>query len=188
MRLRDLPRTIEPRELLYPSNLLTIGRLLLVPPTLALLRRPERRRAALALLAVAMLTDAVDGPIARARGEVSRLGELLDPVADKLLIDGAAIILSRTRGFPWWVTGLLLFRDLGILASAVLLIRRRAHVTTAASTGKLTTALLTVAALLYIADGPRWGKPALYLALIPFGLSFVQYGRRAVRMLRRRQG
>jgi CDP-diacylglycerol--glycerol-3-phosphate 3-phosphatidyltransferase len=184
MRLRDL---FEPRELLYPSNLLTLIRLLLVPPTLAQMRRPERRRAALACLAIAMLTDAVDGPLARSRGEVSRLGELLDPIADKLLIDGSAIILSQTRGFPWWVTGLLLFRDLGILAAAMVVIRRRGQVTTAASTGKLTTVLLTVAALLYLADGPRSGRPALYLALVPFGLSFVQYGRRFIRaMLRRR--
>lgn len=185
MRLRDLPDTIEPRELLYPSNILTLARLLLVAPTLMFLRRPERRREALACLALAMLTDAVDGPIARSRGEVSRLGELLDPIADKLLLDGAAIILSQTRGFPWWVTGLLLFRDLGILASAVLLIRRRGHITTAASAGKLTTALLALAALLYLADGPRSGRPALYVALVPFSLSFLQYGRRALEMLRR---
>jgi len=57
MRLRDLPDTIEPRELLYPSNLLTVIRLLLVAPTLATLRRPERRRAALLYIAAAMLTD-----------------------------------------------------------------------------------------------------------------------------------
>lgn len=185
MRLRDLPDTIEPRELLYPSNLLTMGRLLLVVPTLMLLRRPERRREALACLALAMFTDAVDGPIARSRGEVSRLGELLDPIADKLLIDGSAIILSQTRGFPWWVTGLLLFRDLGILASAILLIKRRGQITTAASAGKLSTALFTLAALLYLADGPRSGRFALYAAMVPFSLSFFQYGRRAVEMLRK---
>ncbi|GAB4433123.1 MAG: CDP-alcohol phosphatidyltransferase family protein [Chloroflexi bacterium OHK40] len=186
MRLRDLPATIEPRELLYPSNLLTLSRLLLVAPTLAYLRRPERRRAALLCLALAMLTDAVDGPIARARGEESRLGKLLDPIADKLLIDGAAVILSQTRGFPWWATGLLLFRDAGIIAAAVLLLRRRAQISSAELTGKATTALLTLAALLYVADGPRSGKPALYAALVPFALSFVQYGRRFLRAIRDR--
>ncbi|NTU78549.1 MAG: CDP-alcohol phosphatidyltransferase family protein [Chloroflexales bacterium] len=183
MRLRDL---VEPRELLYPSNLLTMSRLLLVPLTLAQLRRPERRRAALVCLALVMFTDAIDGPIARARGEVSRLGKLLDPIADKLLIDGSAIILSQTRGFPWWATGLILFRDIGILAAAVVVLARRDQITPAASAGKLTTALLTAAALLFIADGPRTGKPALYLAMVPFGLSFVQYGRHFVRAMSRR--
>lgn len=184
MRLRDLHTLIEPREFLYPSNLLTIARLLLVAPTLNLLRQPARRRAALVCLGVALFTDAVDGPIARARGEVSRLGELLDPVADKLLIDGSAIILSQTRQFPWWVTGLLLFRDAGILVAAAVLIHRRARISTADRIGKLTTVLLSLAALLYLADGPRSGRPALFLALVPFGFSFLQYGRRFVRAMR----
>lgn len=184
MRLRDLPEMIEPREFLYPSNILTIGRLLLVAPTLAFLRRPERRREALLCLALAMLTDAVDGPIARSRGEVSRLGELLDPVADKLLLDSAALILTRTRGFPWWVTALLIFRDLGILLAGLVVLGRRAHVTTAQSAGKLTTVLLTAAALLYLADGPRSGRVALALAMVPFGLSFVQYGRSFLELMR----
>lgn len=175
---------IEPRELLYPSNLLTLLRLVLLLPTMAYMRRPERRRAALACLALAMFTDAVDGPIARARGEVSQLGKLLDPIADKLLINGTALILSQTRGFPWWVTGLLLFRDVGILLAALLLMRRRAQIASAESAGKLTTLLLTVAALLYLADGPRSGRPALYLALVPFGVSFVQYGWRFAEMMR----
>lgn len=184
MPLRNLAAMIAPRELLYPSNLLTLFRLLLVVPTLASIGRPEQRRRALVLLGLAMLTDAIDGPIARARGEVSRLGKLLDPIADKLLIDGTAIILARTRGFPWWVTGLLLFRDLGILAAAGLVLRRQARITTAESAGKLTTALLTAATLLYVADGPRSGKPVLYLALVPFTLSFFQYGRRFLAVMR----
>jgi CDP-diacylglycerol--glycerol-3-phosphate 3-phosphatidyltransferase len=183
MRLRDL---FEPRELLYPSNLLTLSRLLLVLPTLAQLRHPQRKRLALACLALAMFTDAIDGPIARARGEVSDLGKLLDPIADKLLIDGSAIILSQTRGFPWWATALLLFRDLGIIAAALVVISRRGQVTVAASTGKLTTALLTASALLYVADGPRTGRPLLYLAMLPFGLSFVQYSRRFLQAMARR--
>lgn len=182
MRLRDL---IEPRELLYPSNLLTMSRLLLVPVTLLLLRKPERQRAALLSLGLVMLTDAIDGPLARARGEVSRLGEILDPLTDKLLLDGAAIILSQTRGFPWWATGLLLFRDIGIITAALVVIRRRDQITTAESTGKLTTALLTAAALLYVADGPRSGRPMLLAAMIPFSLSFIQYGYRFIQLVRR---
>ncbi len=184
MALRKLSAIVEPREFCYPSNLLTLFRLLLVGPTLYFLARPGRRRAALLCFGAGMLTDAIDGPIARARGEVSRLGKLIDPIADKLLLNGTAIILSRTRGFPWWVTGLLLFRDLGILAAAAVLLRRRSHITTAESAGKLTTALLTAATLLYIADGPRSGKPVLYLALLPFTLSFFQYGRRFLSVMR----
>jgi CDP-diacylglycerol--glycerol-3-phosphate 3-phosphatidyltransferase len=174
---------IHPREVLYPSNLLTIARLLLLPATISYLRQPDRRREALICLGAAMFTDAVDGPIARQRGEVSRLGEILDPIADKLLIDLTAITLSQTRGFPWWITGLLLFRDVGIILAALVVIQRRAHITTSRSSGKLTTAALALAALLYIADGERSGKPALYAALVPFGFSFVQYGKQFVELL-----
>jgi CDP-diacylglycerol--glycerol-3-phosphate 3-phosphatidyltransferase len=63
-------------------------------------------------------------------------------------------------------------------------LRRQRKITTAKSAGKLTTVGLTIAALLYLADGPRSGKPALYLTLIPFSISFVQYGRQFLRMMR----
>jgi phosphatidylglycerophosphate synthase len=177
------PAAFHSRELLYPSNLLTISRLLLLPFTLAYLHRPERRRAALFCLALTMLTDAVDGPLARLRGEVSPLGELLDPIADKLVLDSTALMLSRTRGFPWAITWLLIFRDVGIVLAAFVVYRRQASITGAQSSGKLTTVALTAATLCYIADGPRSGRPALWLAMIPFGLSFVQYGGRFIRLM-----
>jgi CDP-diacylglycerol--glycerol-3-phosphate 3-phosphatidyltransferase len=180
-----LRHAFHPREFLFPSNLLTIARLLLLPPTLAALRRGQRERALL-LLGAAMLTDAVDGPIARARGEESALGQILDPIADKLLIDLAAITLTRTRGFPPWVTGLLLFRDAGIIICGLLAYRYRATITLSQGAGKLATVGLTAAALLYIADGPRSGRPALYAALVPFTISFFQYGRSFLRTMRGR--
>lgn len=179
-RLRE---TFHLREFFYPSNLLTLSRLMMLPATVSYLRRPERRREALICLSAAMLTDAVDGTIARRRGEVSQLGQILDPIADKLLIDLTAIALSETRGFPWWVTGLLIFRDLGILAAALLIFRRRAQITSSQLTGKLTTAGLTASALLYLADGERSGKPVLYATLIPFMLSFLEYGKQFIELM-----
>lgn len=177
-------RALHMRELLYPSNLLTIARLLMLPATVGYMRQPNQRRAALICLGAAMFTDLIDGPIARQRGEVSQLGEILDPIADKLLINLTAIALSQTRGFPWWVTGMLLFRDVGIILAALLVLRRRSRITPSRLTGKATTAGLTLAALLYIADGESSGKPMLYAALVPFGLSFVQYGKQFIEVMR----
>ncbi|MBC8161627.1 MAG: CDP-alcohol phosphatidyltransferase family protein [Roseiflexaceae bacterium] len=175
-----------PREFAYPSNLLTFLRLLLLPFTLWAMRRRKYKRRALALLGAAILTDAVDGPLARQRGEVSVLGKLLDPVADKLLIDGAAVMLSRSHGFPWWATIALLGRDLVILAGGVLVYQRQRSIVSAHPFGKLTTIALSGAMLLYLADGPRTGKPALFLALLPFGASMYAYGRSFVRDMRGR--
>lgn len=180
-RLRD---ACDIHELTYPANWLTLARLLLLWPTVSYLRRPDGRWPALICMAVALGTDAIDGPLARYRGEVSRLGAILDPIADKLVIDTTAITLSQTRGFPWWITSLLLLRDVGILLAALLIYRRHGQITTAQPAGKATTAALTVAVLLYTADGQRSGKPALYIALLPFSLSLWQYGQMFVRMMR----
>jgi CDP-diacylglycerol--glycerol-3-phosphate 3-phosphatidyltransferase len=184
VKLRD---AFHPAEILYPSNLLTAARLLLLPFTLRALRRPDGSRQALLLLAAAMLTDAIDGPIARMRGEESMLGRILDPIADKLLVDTTAIALSQTREFPWWATALLLFRDIGILLCAMLILRRRAQITVSETAGKATTVALTATALLYIADGRRSGQPALLLSMLPFALSFWQYGRRFIALMRQKE-
>lgn len=172
------------REWVYPSNLLTLLRLLLLVPTLRYMRQPDTRWHALACFHLAMLTDALDGPLARRRGEVSQLGEIIDPIADKLLIDGTALMLVRSRGFPRWMMGLLLLRDVGILLSALLVLRHKARITPARAAGKAATVAMTATLILYMVDGPRTGKPALYVALVPFGLSFVQYGHQFVCFMR----
>ena len=170
---RHIP--FELREFAYPSNILTFIRLLLLPFTLKAMRRREDKQRALALLGTAMFTDAIDGPIARYRGEESGLGKLLDPIADKLLIDGTALMLARYHNFPRWITAVLIGRDLVILAGGLLVYRRHRSIVSAHPAGKLTTVALTGAMLLYLTDGPRSGKPALYVALLPFGVSMVAY-------------
>ena len=177
----DTPRL---RELAYPANLLTLARLLMLPAAIHYLRQPDGRWRALAVFGVAMATDLFDGPVARMRDEVSPLGEVLDPIADKLMVDITAVALSRTRGFPWWATGLLLARDAAIVLGSALLFRRRTAINPAHPAGKATTLTLAAAMLLYLADGPRSGKPMLYAALLPFGASVAVYARQLLRSLR----
>lgn len=181
------PERFHWREWLYPSNLLTLGRLLLLVPTLRYLQQPDKHWHALACFHLAMLTDALDGPVARKRHEVSQLGALIDPIADKLLIDSTALMLVRTRGFPRWMTTLLLLRDGGILLAALLVLRHTAQITPARSAGKISTVAMTSTLIGYMADGPRTGRPLLYVALVPFLLSFVQYGHHFVRLMREQQ-
>ena len=122
-----LRHAFQPREFSYPANLLTLARLLMLPAALHYMRQEDGRWRALVVFGGAMATDMLDGPVARMRREVSPLGQMLDPIADKLMIDAAAITLSQTREFPWWATGLLLARDLAILLGSLLEIGR-AHV------------------------------------------------------------
>jgi CDP-diacylglycerol--glycerol-3-phosphate 3-phosphatidyltransferase len=172
---------IQLREFAYPANLLTLARLLMLPAAIHYLRQPDGRWRALGVFGVAMATDVLDGPVARMRQEVSPLGKVLDPIADKLMINTTAVALSQARGFPWWATGLLLLRDLAILLGSLLVYRRRAEINIAHPAGKLTTLALAAAMVLYLADGPRSGKPALWVALLPFGASVVVYGKKFLR-------
>lgn len=171
------------RELLYPSNMVTLARLLLLPPTISYLRQPGRRAEALFCMATSMLTDVIDGPLARRRGEVSQLGKLLDPIADKLVLDTIAITLSQKGTLPWWITSLILTRDAGIALAALLLYHHHTHIMPSMIAGKTTTVALTTAIFLYIADGERSGKPAMYVALALAVLSVLQYGRRFIKLM-----
>lgn len=172
------------REFIYPANLLTLARLLMLPAAIRAILQPGQRWRALGLLGAAMATDAIDGTLARRRQEVSPLGQLLDPVADKLMINATALALTRARGFPLWGVLLLVGRDVALVLGGALIYRRRAEIVVAHPTGKATTLALTVAMLLYIADGPRSGRPALLLSLLPFAASIVVYARKLLRTRR----
>ena len=100
-------------------NLLTVLRLLLTIP-IAWLLLAERHGQALGLFAVAGFTDALDGFLARRFKWITRLGSILDPIADKLLLVTSYLCLSLTSVLPWWLTAVVLLRDLLIVSGASL--------------------------------------------------------------------
>jgi CDP-diacylglycerol--glycerol-3-phosphate 3-phosphatidyltransferase len=179
-----LRHTFRVREFVYPSNLLSLARVAMLVPILKNLEHPARRWHALGYIAVAMFTDALDGILARSRGEISQLGKILDPIADKLLMNAVAVRISQTREFPWWMTRLLLLRDAVILLLGFYMYRRREKIAVSQSAGKAFTATLTGTMLVYTADGPRRGKPLLYASLLTLVLSCVQYGWAFVQSMR----
>ena len=97
---------------------------------------------------VAAATDRLDGWLARRSGQVTDLGKLLDPIADKLLIGTALVLLSWLGDLPWWVTVVILVRELGITAMRFFLLRY--VVLPASRGGKLKTVLQSVAIGLYL--------------------------------------
>jgi len=107
-------------------NVISFVRLLGVPLFLYLLLGPHHDVAAVVVLAIGGTTDWVDGFVARRMNSVSRLGELLDPFADRLYIL-ATLIGFTVRGLvPYWLTGALLLREL-VLAIALLVLRRHGY-------------------------------------------------------------
>ena len=109
-------------------NLLSLIRILLIPVFVLLLLHHDKayEEAGLILLGAVVATDWVDGYIARHAGQVSNLGKLLDPVADRLAIAAALVTLVVRHAFPLWAALLVLVRDALILvAGLVVLVRRR---------------------------------------------------------------
>lgn len=93
-------------------NLLSFLRLLGVPVFLWLALGPRADGWALAVLAVAGLTDWLDGKVARAFNQVSRLGRLIDPAADKLYVFATIVALLVREIIPWWLAAVILAREI----------------------------------------------------------------------------
>jgi CDP-diacylglycerol--glycerol-3-phosphate 3-phosphatidyltransferase len=135
------------------ANALTVFRLALVPLfVLALFVEDGRddgwRWAAWGVFAVASYTDRIDGQIARSRNLVTAFGKLADPIADKALTGAALIGLSVLGELPWWVTVLVLVREVGVTLLRFWVIRH--GVIPASRGGKLKTLLQGVAIGLYV--------------------------------------
>jgi CDP-diacylglycerol---glycerol-3-phosphate 3-phosphatidyltransferase len=98
------------------ANWITVARIALVPVFLVLAYRQENAAdiAALIVFAIASASDRLDGQLARRRGTVSRLGEFLDPTADKLLIGAALVVLVDLHEFPLWAAIVIAVREVAI--------------------------------------------------------------------------
>ena len=109
------PRTLTARHI---PNLITSLRILLVPPFLWLLLQ-ERYESALLLFVVAGISEGLDGLLAKQYGWTSELGGLLEPIADKLLLVGAILVLGWLKELPVWLVVLAIFRDVLIVCGAI---------------------------------------------------------------------
>ncbi|MFC6422587.1 CDP-diacylglycerol--glycerol-3-phosphate 3-phosphatidyltransferase [Ornithinimicrobium tianjinense] len=167
-------------------NALTVLRMLMVPLFVWLLMREsgedvsDRWWAALVFV-VATATDWVDGHLARRNGLITAFGKLMDPIADKALMGSALICLSLLGELPWWVTVVILVREIGITLMRFVVIRR--GVIPASRGGKLKTALQAVGLTLMLTplDGVvgTAGLWIMYAALVVTVVTGVDYLRQA---------
>ncbi len=135
------------------ANELTMLRLLLVPVFAVVLLHSGGhlvgwRWAAWGVFAVASATDLLDGDLARRRGLVTTFGKVADPIADKALMGMALIGLSALGDLPWWVTEVVLAREIGVTLLRFWVIRH--GVIPASRGGKLKTLLQGVGIGLYV--------------------------------------
>ena len=166
------------------ANIVTVVRILLVPVFIWLLFLDNHqdgvwRYVAAALFILAIATDGVDGKLARGRNLVTNVGIILDPIADKLLIGGALVSLSILGELWWWVTIVILVRELGITVFRFVVIRKR--VIPASKAGKLKTVFQAVAIslilvpldTLFTTSVPALATGILWFDWIVMGAAFV---------------
>lgn len=178
-------------------NALTLLRILLVPVLAWLLLVDggddiTYRMLAFAVFVIACVTDRIDGNIARSRGLVTDFGKIADPIADKLLLGTVLVVFSALGDIPWWVTVVILGRELGVTLLRFAVIRR--GVIAASPGGKLKTLLQIIALGGYILPFELWAPHPIaeafeVIAAVVLGAATVvtvvtgaDYVRRALRL------
>lgn len=173
------------------ANALTALRMVLVPVFAWLLLREgggddASRLAAFVVFSVAMATDRIDGDVARKRGLVTDAGKIADPIADKALTGTAFVGLSVLGDLSWWVTVVVLVRELGITLMRFAIIRY--GVLPASRGGKVKTALQALALALYVLPLPDALGPlqlgVMALAVVVTVATGVDYVASAIRRFR----
>ena len=180
-------------ELLNAPNLMTLGRILCIPVFMGLLAYENRRNSFLAALvfAAAAISDWLDGWLARVSNKVTTLGKFLDPLADKIIVLSALVMLVRLGRVPVWVVVIVLAREL--LISGLRTIAMSEGLVIAASRGgkwKTSLQLSGIIALMvhyhFAIDYLLWtvvtdfhavGLTLLYISLVPGITSAIDYVR-----------
>ncbi|MCC6968549.1 MAG: CDP-diacylglycerol--glycerol-3-phosphate 3-phosphatidyltransferase [Nitrospira sp.] len=166
-------------------NVLTLVRILLIPVFVMLLidPTPERALSAAIVFVVAAVTDLLDGYVARKTGQITKLGRLLDPIADKLLVLSALILLVQVDRVSALVAILIIAREVAVTGLRAIA-ASEGLIMSAEVTGKYKMALQVIAIVLLVLEGTvvetignlhLAGIVTLYLSLILGYVSGAQY-------------
>jgi CDP-diacylglycerol---glycerol-3-phosphate 3-phosphatidyltransferase len=173
-----------PPHILNVANALTVLRLALVPVFVWLLLSggTSDRSLAFVAFALASVTDLLDGELARRWSLITDFGKIADPIADKALTGSALITLSYLGELPWWVTAVIVFRELAVTGLRFWVIRR--GVIAASRGGKAKTMLQVIAISLYVLPVDLGPTRAIVMgaALVVTVLTGIDYTVRAIRL------
>jgi CDP-diacylglycerol--glycerol-3-phosphate 3-phosphatidyltransferase len=160
-------------------NVLTVIRILLVPVLVVALLEKTGGGDLLAavVFAVASVTDAIDGRLARSRNAVTTFGKLMDPIADKLLVMAALIALVSLNRLEAWVAMVIIAREFAVTVLRVAAGTQQGVVISASSFGKLKTAVQVAMVMVLIAvhGRPVWVDLLVYTTVVITVLSGADY-------------
>lgn len=171
------------------SNVLSLSRILLLVPISVLLLQndPSRRWLILALVLIAASTDLFDGMLARRLNQVTELGKIIDPIADKICIAVVGLVLLLQYKIPLWFFIALSLRDATILIGGIYLRKNKGITLPSNTAGKWAAAVMT-AYLIFAFAGIEslniFTQVLLALSTILLILSFILYLRRFLNVLR----
>jgi cardiolipin synthase (CMP-forming) len=149
------------------ANRLTILRILMTP-AITILLLYKYMAAAIVLFVLAGVTDGLDGFVARRQGQRTALGMVLDPLADKLLLMSAVVVLTILRELPRWFTIIMVSRDLMLIGGSLILYMFLGKMSLPPSwLGKFTTGFQIATVLLVMLDN---FAPVLHSAVMPVAL------------------
>jgi cardiolipin synthase len=174
MRSPDEPSS---NRVLTAPNLLSFLRVAFIPVFVALIVDPDTTFSGILVFAAVAATDWIDGLVARRFHQVSELGKVLDPTADRLAIAAGLIALAVRGAFPWWAALLILVRDAVVLVVGVVMLSRRRVRLDVRPIGKVATFSL-MAAVTWVS----WGNlgyalddAALAVGWVCFAAGIVEY-------------
>src|SRR3989440_1675490 len=160
-------------------NVLTVVRILLVPVlVVALLDKTGGGDLLAAIVfAIASITDAIDGYLARSRNSITTFGKLMDPIADKLLIVAALIALVSLGRLEAWVAMVIISREFAVTVLRIAIGTQQGVVISASALGKLKTAVQVamVIALIAVHGHPVWLQVLIYTTVLITVLSGADY-------------
>ncbi|KAA3614905.1 MAG: CDP-alcohol phosphatidyltransferase family protein [Calditrichaeota bacterium] len=156
------------------SNSLSFLRIILAAPAVYLIAINENGWL-IALSFVGGFTDWADGFFARKLNQVSDLGKILDPIADKIHIGALVIALNYYQGFPLWLTLFIVIRDVFIVIGALLIYDKNKLITSSNWPGKISVTLIAVAIISFMAGWKLFFEYTIYLAIAAIIVSGVMY-------------
>lgn len=166
-------------------NLLSLTRLLLLWPLIYFLAH-DRIASLIIVSGLILLTDFLDGFLARRWNTVSDQGKILDPLADKICSAAAAIALVAYRDFPLWLLLLIVARDLLILLAGLVMINRKGPIPVSNLTGKIAMVVISITMIIYLFRVDELLVSANVISVVVIVISSFSYGRVFIRRIGRR--
>ena len=162
------------KEIFTLSNIISFIRIFFSVPIFYYISIHDNTTA-LIFIAIAVISDWIDGYYARKWNQITTLGKIIDPLADKACTIGGFLALSLYQGLPLWVTAVIIIRDVIIMIASLVVIGQSNKVMASNIPGKITVLIISVLGVIYLLQWEYLKFPLLILAMIFILYSSINY-------------